>query len=126
MIYYLQVRLIIKLPESIFENQRNDFTVIFYNGEYPELLPEELKVENNNDTVNVTLNDTVNVTLKLNKTEKKIIEIISKNSNITQKELANELSLSDRTIKRNTNLLQEKGILKRIGADKNGYWKIIQ
>ena len=65
-------------------------------------------------------NDTVN----LNKTQKKIIQLITNNCNITQKELANCLDLSERTIKRNTNLLQEKGILKRIGADKNGYWKI--
>ena len=31
------------LPEPIFENQRNDFTLIFYNGKYPELLPETIK-----------------------------------------------------------------------------------
>ena len=72
MIYYLQVRLIVKLLESVFENQINDFTVIVYNGEYPELLPEELKAKNNNGTENGTL--------KLNKTEKKIIEIITNNN----------------------------------------------
>lgn len=112
------------LPKPIFKNERDDFTVTFYNGEYPELYPEELQKNEKNGTVNVTLNDTVNVTVKLNKTEKKIIEVIANNPNITQKELANNLDLSERTIKRNTNTLQEKGILKRVGADKNGYWKI--
>ena len=32
-----------KLPEPIFKNERDDFVVTFYNGEYPELYPEELK-----------------------------------------------------------------------------------
>ena len=30
------------LPEPIFSNEREDFVVTFYNGEYPELYPEEL------------------------------------------------------------------------------------
>lgn len=29
------------LPEPIFSNEREDFVVTFYNGEYPELYPEE-------------------------------------------------------------------------------------
>ncbi len=32
-----------KLPEPIFTNEREDFVVTFYNGEYPELYPKELK-----------------------------------------------------------------------------------
>lgn len=32
-----------KLPEPIFTNEREDFVVTFYNGEYPELYPQELK-----------------------------------------------------------------------------------
>lgn len=31
------------LPNPIFTNEREDFVVTFYNGEYPELYPEELK-----------------------------------------------------------------------------------
>ena len=31
------------LPEPVFTNEREDFVVTFYNGEYPELYPEELK-----------------------------------------------------------------------------------
>ena len=30
------------LPMPVFENQREDFVVTFYNGEYPELYPEKL------------------------------------------------------------------------------------
>ena len=31
------------LTEPVFSNQREDFVVTFYNGEYPELYPEELR-----------------------------------------------------------------------------------
>lgn len=40
------------LPNPIFTNEREDFVVTFYNGEYPELYPEELKKQeiNNKNT----------------------------------------------------------------------------
>ena len=31
-----------KLPEPVFNNEREDFVVTFYNGEYPELYPKKL------------------------------------------------------------------------------------
>ena len=34
------------LPEPVFTNEREDFVVTFYNGEYPELYPKELIQEN--------------------------------------------------------------------------------
>lgn len=33
------------LPQPIFSNEREDFVVTFYNGEYPELYPSELKTD---------------------------------------------------------------------------------
>ncbi|MBD9029643.1 MAG: winged helix-turn-helix transcriptional regulator, partial [Butyrivibrio crossotus] len=56
----------------------------------------------------------------------KIIELIQQNSQITRLELANTLKINESTIKRNINKLKNKGILKRIGANKNGHWEIIK
>lgn len=78
-----------------------------------------------NDTKNVTTNVTINVTIKLNETEKKILKLITNNPNITQKEIAEELNITTMTVKRNTNKLKEKGIIDRVGANKNGYWRIL-
>ena len=36
---------IAKLPEPVFTNEREDFVVTFYNGEYPELYPNELNIK---------------------------------------------------------------------------------
>lgn len=49
-----------------------------------------------------------------------------KNPKVTQISIANQLKISEKTVKRNINKLKEKGIVERIGADKNGYWRIIQ
>lgn len=70
-------------------------------------------------------NVTTNVTIKLNQTEERILQMITNNPNITQKEIAEELNITIMTVKRNTNRLKEKGIIDRVGANKNGYWKLM-
>ncbi len=49
---------------------------------------------------------------------------MQENNFITQKEIAQKLKTTVRTVERNINLLKEKEIIQRKGADKNGYWKI--
>ena len=46
------------------------------------------------------------------------------NNKITQIELSKELKVNESTIKRNISKLRNKGMLRRIGADKNGYWEV--
>ena len=67
---------------------------------------------------NVTTNVTINVTIKLTETEKKILQIITNNPNVTQKEIAEELNVTTMTVKRNIKKLKEKGIIDRVGANK--------
>ena len=61
---------------------------------------------------------------KLGENEKKILEFISQNKNITTKELSKEIGISTTAIENNITKLKEKGILKRVGPDKGGYWEI--
>lgn len=71
---------------------------------------------------NVGVNVGLNV--GVNSTQRKILELIEQNQNITQKEIASKLKNTVRTIERNVNILKEKEILKRVGTDKVGYWEI--
>ena len=71
-----------------------------------------------------TKNVTINVTIKLTET-KKILQIITNSPNVTQKKIAEELNVTTMTVKRNIKKLKEKGIIDRVGANKNGYWKIL-
>ena len=76
-----------------------------------------------NDTVNVPLNVPLNVSL--NERQKNIIQDIIKDSSIKQIELAQQYNVSERTIKRDLQFLQEQKIIKRTGSKKSGYWEII-
>ena len=54
-----------------------------------------------------------------------ILASISKNSNISTKELAAMCSLSERQVQRIMAKLKKQGVIRRIGPDKGGHWEII-
>ena len=56
------------------------------------------------------------------KTTQKIIEEIKRNPQITRKELAVIIGLTEDGVKYHLNILQKKGLLHRIGPDKGGHW----
>ena len=108
-----------------FEDRKTAFFVIIYRKDLEGLI-ENTEKDLKNDNINVNINDTINVNIKLNKTEKTILEMVINNPNITQSEIAEKLNITKVTVNRNINKLKEKNIIKRIGANKNGYWKIIK
>lgn len=59
------------------------------------------------------------------KTTQKIIEALTKKSDITQKELAELIGITEDGIKYHITRLRKKRILKRIGPDKGGHWEIV-
>jgi ATP-dependent DNA helicase RecG len=61
---------------------------------------------------------------KLPENARKMIEIKRGNPYVTIEELSNMLGISKTSIKKNVNKLKERGIVERIGPDKDGYWKI--
>ena len=61
----------------------------------------------------------------LTKTEHNILKLISDNPNITINEICSRLKLSDSGVRKNLVSLRKKSIIERVGANKNGYWKII-
>jgi ATP-dependent DNA helicase RecG len=61
---------------------------------------------------------------KLTRTEEKLLGYISKNKNITSKDLAEKIGITKRGVEKNIAKLKEKGLLIRIGSDKTGYWKV--
>jgi Fic family protein len=65
-----------------------------------------------------------NVGIKNNDLEKHLFQIIRSNPRITAKELAVAVSLTQRQVERTISKLKNKGKIERVGAKKNGYWKI--
>ncbi len=69
---------------------------------------------------------TVKVTVKVTANQQKIISAINENPYITQEELSKKVGIAVKNIKENMKKLQEQGIIRRIGADKNGHWEIVE
>lgn len=67
---------------------------------------------------------TKKVTVKVTANQKNILQAIAANPFVTQEELAKIIGISRKNIATNMKKLQECGMLKRIGANKNGCWQI--
>ncbi|MFH1432670.1 MAG: winged helix-turn-helix transcriptional regulator [archaeon] len=59
------------------------------------------------------------------KSDQKIIELISQNPEITIDELMHKLDFSASGVKKIIKKLKESGRLKRIGPDKGGHWEVV-
>ncbi len=57
--------------------------------------------------------------------KRRILDLIVQHPEITVKQMAEALSLNERTIYRHINEMKKQGNLARIGADKNGHWQIL-
>ena len=102
--------------EPVFEtNETRDYfitTIFMHDG---------FESENKNEVIN----EVINVVINFNENEKKIINLIKNNKYITKKELEKKTRLSKATVDRLISKLKEKGAIERVGANKNGYWKIL-
>lgn len=67
---------------------------------------------------------TQKVSVKVTVNQQKIIDAIKENPYVTQEELADIVGIARKNIIANMKKLQTNGLIKRIGADKNGYWMV--
>jgi Fic family protein len=72
-----------------------------------------------NVSINVSINNDDNVSIK-----NRIIDMVIQMPSITVKELAKILSVTERTIHRQIEILKAENKMERVGSDKTGYWKI--
>ncbi len=93
---------------------RNRYTHIDYE--------KYLQANAEKDTVKIT--QKINVKITIN--QQKIIDEIKRNSFVTQEELASLVGIAKLNINKNMKKLQEQNIIRRIGADKNGHWEVLE
>ena len=72
------------------------------------------------------VNAGVNASVKLSKIQEKIIDLIIKNNNISQSEIARKMKINESTVYRNIEKLKQLNVLERKGSDKTGMWIIMQ
>ena len=68
----------------------------------------------------------VGFSVVLNKTEKKVIELLIENPNLTSIELSEKIGVTKRTIERAFKSLQEKNMIERIGSKRDGNWIVVR
>ena len=73
------------------------------------------------DIIASELKNTAKITQKITVNQRKIIAAIKNNPHITQDELSEAVGIARLNIIKNMKKLQEQNLIKRIGADKNGY-----
>ena len=114
----------LNLPEPEFENLRGTFKVTFRKEK------EESNVQNRTEQIQSgqkwTEVDRNEIIKNMESTQDKILYLIKENPRITQTMMSNELGFARSTISSNLQKLKEKGIIDRIGSDRNGYWKILK
>ncbi len=57
--------------------------------------------------------------------QKKILDLVKINPYISKRELSDKIGISTTAIDKNIAKLKQKGLLKRVGSDKGGYWKVL-
>ena len=70
------------------------------------------------------INDPINDPIKLSEREKKLLALIRENPTWTRCDFAEKLGCSESTVKRALTVLVSKGLIRRVGANKNGGWVI--
>ena len=106
------------------ENYDGEYSTITIKDQY-EVLPKisypMITIE---EIIETEKKVTVKVTPKVTVNQQKILEAIKENPFITQDELSQIIGLSRKSIIQNMKKLQENGLIKRVGADKNGRWEV--
>jgi len=100
-----------RLERPVIEVDENWFTIIF---KRPERERESFEGRGKTTPQKTT-----------QKTAQKILGAIKENPNITRKELAPIIGISEDGVKYHIANLKSMGVLERIGPDKGGYWRIV-
>ncbi len=96
------------------------------------ILKEDNELKNRSMHISGTLktpkcnNDVSDCTLNCTLDEIKVIDILRNSPEITQKEIAERIGKSERTVKTITVSLETKGVIKREGGKRFGHWVIIK
>ena len=80
-----------------------------------QVISDAIHMHDRSDTVNDTVNDTV----------KLILSLLKENPSISYEELASKTGKSRVTISRKLSELKKNNLIRRMGADKNGHWEVI-
>ena len=98
-------------------------------GPFIDFMLDEIQravISYNGAPVKATANVGGSVGANVGVNEQKILNIIAENDHVTAKQMSEIIGISQRQVERLLSSLTKKQIIERVGADKNGYWRIIE
>ena len=114
------------IQEKNVDSQRLDKKSVF-GGLVVECLAsdqyKELAKKWNIDGTPPNINATINATL--NNTQRALLELLHENNVYTYDELASRVMMKRKNVYNNLKKLQELGLIRRVGARKNGHWEVL-
>ena len=116
---YMNTEYLEKFFRNILLGENNELKNRYTHIDYDEYIKKF--GENDKTSVQIVENFGVN-----EKTSVQIVEIMKNTPNITLLEIAEKLNRSKRAVEMQVKKLREQGIIKRVGADKNGHWEVIE
>ncbi len=63
---------------------------------------------------------------KLSEKENIILRLIKDDPKISKQEMSTKGELTKKSVEYNITLLKRKGVLRRVGADRGGYWEVVE
>ena len=54
-----------------------------------------------------------------------VLELIKKDPSISRKDIAEKLQINESAVQKHLDALRVKGVIKRMGPDKGGYWEVL-
>jgi Fic family protein len=101
-----------------------EFAVQLINGLISDISETDEKqqkepIPTDNVSINVSINSGANVSIK-----NRIVDMMIQMPSITAKELAKILSVTERTVNRQIDVLKTENKIERVGSRKTGYWKV--
>ena len=100
---------------------KNRYTHIDYD-EYMKTMARNEKASVQNLPVN---GKSLPVNLPVNKIQAELINLLKENPSCTYDDLAEKINRTRETVRVNLRKLEGLGVIKRVGADKNGHWEIV-
>lgn len=115
---------LVKFFRNLLMGENNELKNRYLHLDY-KATEEHANNDEDKNKVSKSNDDTLNVTLNCTSEELVLLRVIKEKPHITQKDMAAHIGKSERTVKRMTSSLAERGIIARRDSKKTGYWEII-
>jgi ATP-dependent DNA helicase RecG len=106
--------------------KQTEFGIELINGDLTLALDNDVSTKDLDVPINVLIKDVdvpINVPIKR---REMILKALSLNPTLTAEELAEILSVTIKTIRRDITILKDNGCIRREGSRKTGYWEVIE